>query len=61
LLVEDDEARRLRALVESSTAAAQELRSFHDPAVARLIEDLERVRAESVARLAEVGAGERDD
>jgi hypothetical protein len=53
----NDEVRRLRAVVERLTRALEELRVLDDPTVTRVVQDLERVRAESIARLAELGAG----
>jgi hypothetical protein len=48
-----DEAHRLRVLIESTTNALEELRNLNDPKVTGLVQDLERVRAESVAQLAD--------
>ena len=51
----DDEAHRLRSIIESTTAALDELRSLEDPATADLMQDLEQARAEAVAELAAMG------
>jgi hypothetical protein len=52
----DDEADRLKTLIENNTNALEELRLLRDPATTTLIQDLERVRAESIAKLAELRA-----
>lgn len=49
-----DEAHRLAVVIESTTNALEELRTLNDPRVTGLVQDLERVRAECVARLAEL-------
>jgi hypothetical protein len=51
-----DEAERLAVLIESTTTALEELRTLNDPRLIKLVQDLEQVRAESVARLAELRA-----
>jgi hypothetical protein len=51
-----DEAHRLAVLIESTTNALEELRTLDDPRLTKLVQDLEQVRAESVARLAELRA-----
>jgi hypothetical protein len=51
----DDEAHRLKSIIESTTDALSELRSLEDPATDGLIQDLERTRAEAVAELAAIG------
>ena len=51
-----DEAHRLAVLIESTTNALEELRTLNDPRLTKLAQDLEQVRAESVARLAELRA-----
>jgi hypothetical protein len=51
----DDEAHRLKTLIECNTNALEELRRLHDPALTTLIQDLEQVRAEAVAQLATIG------
>ena len=48
----EDEAHRLRSIIENTTAALDELRSLDDPATADLIQDLEQARAEAVSELA---------
>jgi hypothetical protein len=50
------EADRLKTLIENNTNALEELRLLRDPATTTLIQDLERVRAESIAKLAELRA-----
>jgi hypothetical protein len=51
-----DEAHRLAVVIESTTNALEELRTLNDPRLTKLVQDLERVRAESVAQLAELRA-----
>jgi hypothetical protein len=51
-----DEPHRLAVVIESTTNALEELRTLNDPRLAKLVQDLEQVRAESVARLAELRA-----
>jgi hypothetical protein len=51
----DDETHRLKSIIESTSAALDEVRRLDDPATAGLIQDLERTRAEAVAELAAIG------
>jgi hypothetical protein len=51
----DDEAHRLKTLIESNTNALAELRRLNDPGLAKLIQHLEQARAEAVAQLAAIG------
>jgi len=51
-----DEPHRLAVVIESTTNALEELRTLNDRRLAKLVQDLEQVRAESVARLAELRA-----
>ena len=48
----DGDARRLKSLFEMSTNALAELRRWNDPRTSTLIEDLERLRAETGIALA---------
>jgi hypothetical protein len=50
----DDEAHRLKTLIESTTKSLEELRRLNDPATTALIQDLEQARAEAVAQLAQL-------
>jgi hypothetical protein len=51
----DDEAHRLKTLIESTTKSLKELRRLNDPATTALIQDIEQARAEAVAQLAAIG------
>jgi hypothetical protein len=53
----DDEARRLKTLIETNTLVLEELRRLDDPALTNLLQELEQVRADAIAQLAELRAG----
>jgi hypothetical protein len=47
----DDEARRLKVLIETNTLVLEELARLDDPALTNLIRELERARAEAEIQL----------
>lgn len=52
----DDEAGRLKVLIETNTLILEELRRLEDPSLANLIGELERARTDAKIQLAEIRA-----
>ena len=56
----DDEARRLKVLIETNTLVLEELRRLDDPALANLIRELEQARADAEIQLEQLRAEQEE-